>query len=75
MKASDKLTFLLYVVFWASITLGGLGLLLLLIFLPLGLSLAEHAVFHTHHVEDWFRAIGLHDELGRVYELVLAWFR
>ena len=40
------------------------------LFLPLAASLLEGFFFHTSHVENAFREIGLHDELQRFYSLL-----
>ncbi len=53
--------------FWIFAVLGAIGSVGLLIFLPLILSLIEYLLFGSDNVQQWFRAIGLHDELGRIY--------
>lgn len=63
------------VVLWGSTALGLCGLLLALVFLPLGLSFVEHSLYNTTHIEDWFQTVGLHDDLGRVYEPIIEWMR
>ena len=46
-----------------------------LIFLPLGLSAAEHFTVGSSHVEDFCRRIGLHDALDPIYTPVLRLFQ
>jgi hypothetical protein len=43
----------------------------LLVFAPLIAAIVEHVTFGTDHVEDFLRRIGLHDELGLIYEPVI----
>lgn len=51
---------------------GGLAFgLLLLPFVPLMLSGLEYLAFGTSHVEDFFRHIGLHGALSKLYRFVL----
>ncbi|GEM_PF-3035449 len=57
-----------------ALLLASLGALLLAArFLPLVLALVEDLTFGTHHVEDLCRQLGIHDELGDLYELVFGW--
>jgi hypothetical protein len=49
--------------------------LLLLPFVPLLLSLLEHATLGTQRVEDFCREIGIHDELSTFYGAVLFWLK
>jgi hypothetical protein len=48
--------------------------LLLLPFLPLLLSVAEHSLFGTNKVEDFFGALGLANLLGRFYRPIVRLF-
>jgi hypothetical protein len=57
----------LTVILWSAV------ILVALLFLPLGIVGAEMVFFHSHHFEDFFRQIGIHEPLGKVYRLVL-WF-
>lgn len=43
-------------------------------FMPLLMSLCEGALFHTRHVEEFCERIGIHDELGTLYQTVFGWF-
>jgi len=45
-----------------------------LIFLPLILSGIEHFLLGSHKVEDGLRRLGIHDDLGKVYEPILNVF-
>ena len=45
------------------------------VFLPLVLALIEYALFGSHHVEQFFREIGLHDELDEIYDPVIDFIR
>jgi hypothetical protein len=45
-----------------------------LLFMPLLLAIAEGLTLGSEHVEDFFRTIGLHDELGEIYESVFDLF-
>jgi hypothetical protein len=47
----------------------------LTVFLPLILAGVEHVLFGTHEVEEFFRKIGVHDELSAIYEPVVDLFR
>ena len=49
--------------------------LILLIFLPLLLSLAEYEIFGTHKVEDFFKQIGLSDALTKIYLPIINLFQ
>ena len=44
------------------------------VFLPLGLAGLENATLGSHRVEDFFRDVGLHDELSLVYDPVFDFF-
>jgi hypothetical protein len=48
--------------------------LVLLPFLPLLLSLAEHSIFGTNRVENFCKMIGVHAILGNLYRAVLRAF-
>jgi hypothetical protein len=50
---------------------GALVLLVASPFLPLLLAGLEKILFGSDHVEDLFRTIGLHDDLSRLYDLIL----
>lgn len=63
------------VILWGGTALGLCGLLLALVFLPLGIAFVEYHLYNTTHVEDWFQTVGLHDDLGRVYEPIVEWMR
>jgi hypothetical protein len=41
---------------------------LTLVFLPMVLSIAEHMLLGSHHVEECFRDVGLHDVYDNVYD-------
>ena len=45
-----------------------------IVFLPLVLSSLEAFLFHTHYVEEMFKRIGLHDELGSIYSTIIRYF-
>jgi hypothetical protein len=45
-----------------------------LIFLPLILSGIEHFLLGSHKVEDGLRRLGIHDDLGKIYEPILKVF-
>ena len=47
----------------------------LVVFAPLFVAFAEHALFGTGHVEGFFIRIGLHDELSLIYEPVIDFLR
>lgn len=47
----------------------------LVVFAPLVAAFAEHALLGTGHVEDFFRRIGLHDELDLIYEPVIDFLK
>ncbi|WP_146507217.1 hypothetical protein [Thalassoglobus neptunius] len=47
--------------------------LLLALFLPLIISGIEHFCFQSGHFEDLLRRLGVHDELGMLYQPVLKW--
>jgi hypothetical protein len=49
--------------------------LVVLPFLPLLLSLAEHILFGTHRVEDFFRHVGLYDVLSQLYRPIVRLFK
>ena len=49
--------------------------ILALPFMPLLMALCEGALFHTRRVEDFCERIGIHDELGTLYEAVFNLFR
>jgi len=55
---------------------GALAVLLLglplLLFLPLLLSLIEHQLWKTNHVEETCRDLGIHGLLGRIYEPIIS---
>ena len=44
----------------------------LTVFLPLVFALIEHMLFGSRHVEQFFRAVGLHDELEAIYDPVIS---
>jgi len=44
----------------------------LTVFLPLVLALIEHMLFGSRHVEQFFREVGLHDELDAIYDPVIS---
>ena len=48
-----------------------LFLLILLPFVPLLLAMAEALLFGTRQVENFCEQIGIHDELGMLYEPVI----
>lgn len=60
-----------------ALTLSFLILLvsILLVFTPLILALVEHALWRTHHVEQFVRSIGIHDILSKIYDPVLPLIR
>ena len=45
------------------------------VFLPLLLSVVEHFALGTSHVENFCRAIGVHDALSKIYRPVVDLFR
>ncbi|MGZ9262405.1 MAG: hypothetical protein ACXW6V_23300 [Candidatus Binatia bacterium] len=49
--------------------------LIALPFLPLLMSLCEGMVFGTRPVEAFCERIGIHDELGSLYQAVFDWFQ
>lgn len=55
---------------------GALAILLLslpiFLFLPLLLSLIEHQLWSTNHVEETCRDLGIHSFLGRIYEPIIS---
>jgi hypothetical protein len=44
-------------------------------FVPLLMALCEGALFHTRRVEDLCERIGIHDELGTLYQAVFELFQ
>ncbi len=46
----------------------------LVIFGPLLAALFEERVFHTHHVEEFCRQIGIYDEPGAIYQPMIEFF-
>ena len=46
----------------------------LLLFLPLILAVTENSLFGTREVEGFFERVGLHDELGKIYEPLIDFF-
>ena len=47
----------------------------LAVFLPLLLALIESLLFGSHHVEQFFQEIGLHDELDAIYDPIVTFLR
>ncbi|MGH7128714.1 MAG: hypothetical protein ACREIV_09095 [Planctomycetaceae bacterium] len=45
---------------------------LLVLHLPLLSALVEYTLFGTSHVEDYCRRMGIHDELGDLYEPIVT---
>jgi len=45
------------------------------VFLPLGLAVAEHFILGSDHVEEFCKRIGVHDTLDQVYRPLLDLFR
>lgn len=43
-----------------------------LVFLPLVLALIENSIAGSNYVEEFFKTIGLHEVLGKIYNLI--WF-
>lgn len=58
-----------------GLIVGAMLLLVLLPFLPLIFAGIEEATLGSRRVEGFFEAIGLHDELGTLYDFVLRPFR
>ena len=54
---------------------GAVIFLILIPFLPLLLSFVEHSTLKSNHVESFCRTIGIHDELGILYEPVIDLLR
>lgn len=44
-------------------------------FVPLLLAFCEHTLLGTRHVEETCEWLGIHDELGTLYQTIFAWFR
>lgn len=51
-----------------------LFLVVSLVFLPLILSGIEHLLLGSHKLEDGLRKLGIHDDLGKIYEPILNVF-
>lgn len=49
--------------------------ILALPFMPLLMALCEETLFHTRHVEELCEWMGIHDELGKLYEVMFDLFR
>jgi len=57
---------------WLGMAIVGV---ILLPFLPLLFAIVESTLFHSHYVEDFFRRVGLHEVLSRLYQSPVAFIR
>lgn len=64
---------------WSLIGCGGtlavLIVMIALLFAPLALAAIEYYTFGSSTIENWFRTMGVHDQLGRLYEPIVSRLR
>lgn len=63
---------------WVSTVAAFLGIVVVVVFLPLGIAAVEYFGFGTSYFEDWLRKLGVHDALSIIYRPIgdfIRWVR